>query len=189
MPHKHLQFLVALSKGNDTRDSSAFPPTASTSRPRGGGGLGTPSRPGPSTASILAEGNGPSNLSSKLKSIDIGSPPDSPTSGPGAKSKAALLREWRTARGRAPFPESLLLRDTLYLLQGIDGRFVRFALAPAPERNPYLTEKGRAGDGAGFPLGAAGTELPPAGVEDEVMGIDIVADEAKVGTRSGSNRN
>jgi gamma-tubulin complex component 3 len=44
-----------------------------------------------------------------------------------AKSKAQLLREYRTRHGRPQISESLLLRDALYLLQGISGKVVRFA--------------------------------------------------------------
>jgi gamma-tubulin complex component 3 len=43
------------------------------------------------------------------------------------KSKAQLLREYRTRHGRPQISESLLLRDALYLLQGISGKVVRFA--------------------------------------------------------------
>lgn len=99
------------------------------------------------------------------------------------ESKAERLREWRAGRGRAPFPEPLLLRDALYLLQGIDGRYVRFALAPAAESNPYLSEKGKEGDGTGFPLGKGVDTLSTE--QQDIVGIDIVADEAKVGSPQG----
>lgn len=105
--------------------------------------------------------------------------PSSSSKHAGGKSKAALLREWRTERNRRPFSEALLLRDALYLLQGIDGRYIRFAIAPPPERNPYLTEKGKKGDGVGFPLGANGVVVSEV-TQPEVVGIDIAADEAKV---------
>lgn len=124
---------------------------------------------------------------SRTINLDSGPPSPvsaSPSAGPStAKSKAALLAEWRTARHRPPFPEALLLRDALYLLQGINGRYVRFAVAPAPQNNPYLSDRGRAGDGTGFPLGAEGTRVLDAAKAEaaqEVVGIDIVADEAKV---------
>jgi hypothetical protein len=73
----------------------------------------------------------------------------------------------------------LLLRDALYLLQGIDGRYVRFAIRPAKEQNPYLTDKGKRGDGMGFPLGK---EEPVIDGEDEeeVVGLDFMADEQTV---------
>ena len=80
---------------------------------------------------------------------------------------------------QAPFPDKLLLRDCLYLLQGIDGRYVKFAFAPPPEQNPYLTDKGRAGEGTGFSLGSQGY-VAPTGEEEEVVGIDIVVDEPRV---------
>ncbi|KAG7096908.1 hypothetical protein E1B28_004313 [Marasmius oreades] len=44
------------------------------------------------------------------------------------KSKAERLREYRLQSvAGTPLPENLLLRDTLYLLQGISGRYVQFS--------------------------------------------------------------
>jgi gamma-tubulin complex component 3 len=63
----------------------------------------------------------------------------------------------RFLAAQPPFPTHLLLRDTLYLLQGIDGRYVRFHVNEAK----------------GFGGGES---------EDEVVGIEIVADQAKVRT-------
>lgn len=118
-------------------------------------------------------------IGSGAPAVELNSRPKSPPgrAGPSHESKAERLREWRTARGREPFPEPLLLRDALYLLQGIDGRYVHFALSSPAERNPYLSEKGKEGDGTGFPLGKGEVPLPDT---QEIVGIDIVADEAKV---------
>ncbi|WOO83932.1 Spindle pole body component alp6 [Vanrija pseudolonga] len=185
VPHRHLQFLLALSQLNPNTQESVFPPASASSRQRHSrapSSLGTPPRPGVSPAAVLGES----------RTINLDSGPPSPVSaGPStARSKAALLAEWRTARHRPPFPEALLLRDALYLLQGINGRYVRFAVAPAPQNNPYLSERGRAGDGTGFPLGAEGTRMLDAKAEaaQEVVGIDIVADEAKSGYISQPTR-
>ncbi|KAJ6599023.1 gamma-tubulin complex, component 3 [Mycena vulgaris] len=52
---------------------------------------------------------------------------------PRGKSKADILREYRSKTGRPHLPEHLLLRDTLYLLQGISGKYVRFSLQDDPE--------------------------------------------------------
>ncbi|ETW84038.1 hypothetical protein HETIRDRAFT_415759 [Heterobasidion irregulare TC 32-1] len=46
---------------------------------------------------------------------------------PKGKSKAELLREHRAKTGRPHIAEELLLRDTLYLLQGISGKYIRFS--------------------------------------------------------------
>ncbi|KAA1466481.1 gamma-tubulin complex DGRIP91/SPC98 component [Dentipellis sp. KUC8613] len=46
---------------------------------------------------------------------------------PRGKSKAELLREYRLRSGKSHIPEDLLLRDTLYLLQGISGKYIRFS--------------------------------------------------------------
>ena len=78
----------------------------------------------------------------------------------------------------------MLLRDALYLLQGIDGRYVRFAIRPAKEQNPYLTDTGKRGDGMGFPLGK---DEPVVDGEDEeeVVGLDFMADEQTVSLGRG----
>ncbi|TFK75864.1 gamma-tubulin complex DGRIP91/SPC98 component [Pluteus cervinus] len=47
---------------------------------------------------------------------------------PTGKSKAALLRDYRARLGRPHLPELLLLRDTLYLLQGISGKYVQLSV-------------------------------------------------------------
>ncbi|CAK9781244.1 unnamed protein product [Cutaneotrichosporon oleaginosum] len=167
-PSKQLQFLVALSALNRSSESTFASPRRSHNRVDSRG-FGAPAPP--RAAAPSGEPSRPAASPSKP-----------------ARSKAALLREWRTERARKPFPEALLLRDALYLLQGIDGRYVRFAVAPPPELNPYLTERGREGNGTGFPLGANGVTIPT-DVEPQVLGIDIVADEAREGYIAKPTRN
>ncbi|KAI0053620.1 gamma-tubulin complex DGRIP91/SPC98 component [Auriscalpium vulgare] len=48
---------------------------------------------------------------------------------PKGKSKAELLREFRVRSGRPHLSEEVLIRDTLYLLQGISGKHIRFSAA------------------------------------------------------------
>ncbi|KAG2118763.1 gamma-tubulin complex, component 3 [Suillus discolor] len=48
---------------------------------------------------------------------------------PKGNSKAEILREYRARTGRRHLPEHLLLRDTLYLLQGISGKYVHLSLS------------------------------------------------------------
>lgn len=107
------------------------------------------------------------------------------------KSKADVLKSWRSSRGenlirpaltpaRPPFSDELLLRDTLYLLQGIDGRYVKFARLPPAELNPYRSEQAQNNNGAGFPLSKGPEVQKDAG---EIVGIEILADETKVGSR------
>lgn len=70
----------------------------------------------------------------------------------------------------------------MYLLQGIDGRYVRFAYRDPPQQNPYLTERGKKGEGMGFPLGKEGDAGPSRMTdEQEVVGLEFVADEELVG--------
>ncbi|OJA18989.1 hypothetical protein AZE42_00397 [Rhizopogon vesiculosus] len=58
------------------------------------------------------------------------SPTDIPTSTqPQGNSKAQILRDYRTRTGRPHLPEHLLLRDALYLLQGISGKYVHLSLS------------------------------------------------------------
>ncbi|KAJ7749089.1 gamma-tubulin complex DGRIP91/SPC98 component [Mycena maculata] len=67
------------------------------------------------------------------------SPVDVPVSRlPRGKSKADILREYRQRTGRPHLPEHLLLRDTLYLLQGISGKYVRFSIQDDPEMENKL---------------------------------------------------
>ncbi|THV08504.1 gamma-tubulin complex DGRIP91/SPC98 component [Dendrothele bispora CBS 962.96] len=64
----------------------------------------------------------------RSSSSPVSPAPDcSPVSQTSGKSKAEKLRELRLQNGRSHLPEHLLLRDTLYLLQGISGKYVRLA--------------------------------------------------------------
>ncbi|GLB33854.1 putative gamma-tubulin complex DGRIP91 SPC98 component [Lyophyllum shimeji] len=54
--------------------------------------------------------------------------PTSRTRAPKGKTKAELLKEYRAKIGLTHLPEALLLRDALYLLQGISGKYVQFSL-------------------------------------------------------------
>jgi gamma-tubulin complex component 3 len=98
-------------------------------------------------------------------------------------SKAEILRQWRTTHGRCPFPEHLLLRDALYLLQGIDGRYVRFAVVDAPNGNGHGHADRDRHDRHGSSYGRndrSRTEALDADEEREIVGIDIVVDEPTV---------
>ncbi|KIJ70589.1 hypothetical protein HYDPIDRAFT_105325 [Hydnomerulius pinastri MD-312] len=57
---------------------------------------------------------------------------------PKGKSKAEILREYRTRAGRSHLPEHLLLRDTLYLLQGISGKHVQLSFSDQDDLNKLL---------------------------------------------------
>ncbi|CAL1700978.1 unnamed protein product [Somion occarium] len=65
----------------------------------------------------------PSQQSSSVPTPVVSSPSDSL---PRGKTQADILREYRSRHGRAHLPELFLLRDTLYLLQGISGKYVSF---------------------------------------------------------------
>lgn len=41
-------------------------------------------------------------------------------------------------QGRPHIPEQLILRDTLYLLQGISGKYVQFSVSKDTEQNKEL---------------------------------------------------
>ncbi|GBE79620.1 gamma-tubulin complex DGRIP91/SPC98 component [Sparassis latifolia] len=73
-------------------------------------------------------------------STALNTPVDSsPTSRlPRGRSKAEILREYRGKIGRPHLPEHLILRDTLYLLQGISGKYVHFSPGADPEQNDEL---------------------------------------------------
>ncbi|KIO25990.1 hypothetical protein M407DRAFT_75038, partial [Tulasnella calospora MUT 4182] len=53
-------------------------------------------------------------------------PIEKPTIPKSSKTKAEILREFRAKTGRPHIPEHILVRDTLYLLQGISGNYVIF---------------------------------------------------------------
>ncbi|WVR03818.1 hypothetical protein IAU60_000814 [Kwoniella sp. DSM 27419] len=179
-PLPHLQFLLSLSAHNPSNTPRPPMPSnaaqSSTSR-----SMSPPAVPPtfPSTQ--------PSSSRTPMAEIPV---PNQPVKVDfKGKSKADVLKAWRSARDQPPFPPHLLLRDTLYLLQGIDGRFVRFALQASGEQNPYLTEQGLAGEGVGFPLGRnGGATANDEGDEGDIVGIEIVADEAKHGYISKPTR-
>lgn len=52
-------------------------------------------------------------------------------------SSIELISRVLPSLGTRTIPEELILRDALYILQGVDGRFVRFIISPS-EPNPYL---------------------------------------------------
>ncbi|EPQ59222.1 gamma-tubulin complex, DGRIP91/SPC98 component [Gloeophyllum trabeum ATCC 11539] len=54
------------------------------------------------------------------------------------KSKAELVRQYRAKTGCPELSEHLLLRDTLYLLQGISGKYVQFAPASDPNQERQI---------------------------------------------------
>ncbi|KZP17293.1 gamma-tubulin complex, component 3, partial [Athelia psychrophila] len=56
----------------------------------------------------------------------------------GGKSQAEKLKEYRQRNGRPHLPENLLLRDTLYLLQGISGKYIRLSLSEDPEQSRLI---------------------------------------------------
>ncbi|WRT65700.1 uncharacterized protein IL334_002646 [Kwoniella shivajii] len=174
-PLPHLQFLLSLSDLNPSNTPSR--PIPSANSPAASASRSMPPPPVPSTfpSTQASSSRQPLNdaPSTNIPILDFD---------PKGKSKADVLKAWRISMSQTPFPPHLLLRDTLYLLQGIDGHYIRFALRPPPEQNPYLTEKGRAGEGAGFPLGKDGGVLPKVeGDEGDIVGIEIVADQEKDG--------
>ncbi|GHJ85670.1 hypothetical protein NliqN6_2072 [Naganishia liquefaciens] len=93
------------------------------------------------------------------------------------KTKAEIMREWRKSQGKTPRDTDLLLRDMLYLLQGIDGKYARFAKKSRFERqkqvNPYLVDKPMQRPGARVDKGK-GKEVEVLADDEEIRGIDFV---------------
>lgn len=114
------------------------------------------------------------------------------------KSRADLLGEWRARRGQAPLSTEILLRDMLYLLQGIDGTHVRFSFKTQAQRdreaNPYLVEP----DFNSWGLGPAssktkqqmkGKEKERASVwdqDEEITGLTFADEKGRVSVASCS---
>ncbi|KAJ3987247.1 gamma-tubulin complex, component 3 [Lentinula detonsa] len=96
--HASIQFLQSLASSR-LLSSSSVPFLPSLAPP-------PPTRPSPSPSSL--------EQSSTLLQ-------------PSRKSKAEQLSEYREQSGRPHLPEYLLLRDTLYLLQGISGKYIRLS--------------------------------------------------------------
>ncbi|KAI0775939.1 gamma-tubulin complex DGRIP91/SPC98 component [Trametes elegans] len=107
--HASLQFLYTLASSPTTGPATSFLPALAPP---------PPTRP-PSKATTPISPN----------------PAQRPQKG---KSKADLLREYRLRLGEPHIPEHLILRDTLYILQGISGKYVHFSMAKDAEQNKEL---------------------------------------------------
>jgi hypothetical protein len=91
--------------------------------------------------------------------------------------------------GKTPRDTDLLLRDMLYLLQGIDGKYARFAkksrFEKQKELNPYLVDKAfprpgaRDGKGKGKQVAEVLTD------DEEIRGIDFVDPDGQVRPSEG----
>ena len=65
-------------------------------------------------------------------------PPPLPSAA--GKSKAELLKEWRKSKGQTPISEVQLLRDAIYLLQGISGTYIKFSQEENDDRIIFLDD-------------------------------------------------
>ncbi|CAE6417652.1 gamma-tubulin complex, DGRIP91/SPC98 component [Rhizoctonia solani AG-1 IB] len=109
--HASLLFLHSLSSANPTSPGDSVPqllPLLALPRPSSRTTNGTRSR----ADSISPTANLP--------------PQTTFPGGTKPRTKAEILKEYRTKANRSYLPEDLLLRDVLYLLQGISGKYVRF---------------------------------------------------------------
>ncbi|KAG8763621.1 Microtubule-nucleating Tub4p (gamma-tubulin) complex component [Ceratobasidium sp. 423] len=116
--HASLLFLHSLSSTNPTSPSDSVPqllPLLAPPRPSSRATNGTKSR----ADSISPTANIPPQIN-----LPGGVKP---------RTKADLLKEYRAKAGRSHLPEDLLLRDVLYLLQGISGKYVRFDSSKSKE--------------------------------------------------------
>ncbi|KAG9127000.1 Microtubule-nucleating Tub4p (gamma-tubulin) complex component [Ceratobasidium sp. 392] len=108
--HASLLFLHSLSSSN--------PNSSSTSVPQFLPSLAPPRPSSRTTNGVRA----PSDSISPTANL----PPQNENALAKPRSKAEILREYRAKAGRPQLSEDLLLRDVLYLLQGISGKYVRF---------------------------------------------------------------
>ncbi|KAG8759034.1 Microtubule-nucleating Tub4p (gamma-tubulin) complex component [Serendipita sp. 396] len=89
----------------------------------------SPNQPAPLIAPLMPSmsRSSPSSPHPRSRKSSLAPPPPIPIERTSTlKSKAQLLREYRLRHGRPQVSESVLLRDALYLLQGISGKIVRF---------------------------------------------------------------
>lgn len=71
-------------------------------------------------------------------------------------SKAQLLRDYRKSRGYAHISERLLLRDALYLLQGISGKYVKISTSKEDDNDRVVFLEDSVGDRlSNFPTSSA----------------------------------
>jgi len=177
------------------RSTDSFDPTGPAAHPQAG-----PSNPTSSSSSSAARRrtnffapSAPLGPTASTSTTDA--PPASPHPSSRKASKlpmAVLLAQHRASSSSGnppllsdcdapllpPVPEALLLRDILYLFQGIDGEFIRFRTRPPPRAGPKRTfvrgeivvEGGGVADD--LPEGsAAAAEARSTGLED---GIEFV---------------
>ncbi|KZT54973.1 hypothetical protein CALCODRAFT_485118 [Calocera cornea HHB12733] len=116
--HAILSFLYTLSQQShptSSRSTITNPPAASTRRN------------GPSPFNTSLDAPFPSAPNHNHRGTNGLPPRTDPAPGdPGLQSKAALLRAYRLRIGKSQVPLHVLLRDAVYLLQGISGHCVRF---------------------------------------------------------------
>ncbi|GAA6017566.1 hypothetical protein JCM11491_005285 [Sporobolomyces phaffii] len=106
-----------------------------------------PSTPTPSTADSAPSPSAPSRKPSQRVPMSLllsqhRSPPSSSTSSPSSSAATPASYPISDCGGHLlpPVPEAILLRDLLYIFQGIDGQFIRFKspstspLRPGPKR-------------------------------------------------------
>lgn len=97
------------------------------------------------------------------------------------------MAAFRAKQGKKTLPTRVLLRDMLYLLQGIDGKHVRFARKTQAQRNreanPYIDEPDFAnGPGRGA---AAGKKNKGKGKATESDGIDYAIQQMEADEITG----
>lgn len=93
-------------------------------------------------------------------------------------------KDVRIPKGQPPRDTDLLLRDMLYLLQGIDGKYARFfkksRFEKQKELNPYLVDKTMPRPGARDDKGKGKQVLEDLADDEEIRGIDFVDPDGQV---------
>ncbi|QRV74099.1 spindle pole body component alp6 [Ceratobasidium sp. AG-Ba] len=107
--HASLLFLHSLSSSNSTSPTTSVPQFLPSL---------APPRPASRATSVGRTRNDSVSPGANL--------PQNNTLPSKPRTRAEMLREYRTKAGRPQLSEDILLRDVLYLLQGISGKYVRF---------------------------------------------------------------
>ncbi|CAD6897617.1 unnamed protein product [Tilletia caries] len=79
--------------------------------------------PQPKSRPLPSSSNPPRNASLHAANTAGGAASGLETAG---KPKALLIREWKQMQGQPQIPEPALLRDLIFLLQGISGKYLQF---------------------------------------------------------------